>query len=294
MELRQLQIFCAAAQTLNFTKAGAQLGYAQSNVTGQIRQLEHELQVQLFERLGRGIQLTVPGRHFFQQASRILALCEEAKQELAPGVYRGTLRIGAAETVCVYRLPHLLRAYRRLHPQVEIRVLTESCDTLFQQLRANEIDAALVLTAAIDAPDLVARTLYDEEMVVVAAAQHRLSRCCALTVADFSGECLLLTPPGCGYRPLVRSVFKAHLASPASTMELSSIGAIKECACCGLGVAVLPKTAVEQELAHGKLVQLAWVGPPFAVRTQLVHHQEKWLAPPLSAFFQLCNETARP
>jgi DNA-binding transcriptional LysR family regulator len=186
MELRQLQIFCAAAQTLNFTKAGLQLGYAQSNITGQIHQLEKELQVKLFERLGRGIQLTSEGKNFLQNAKSILQLCEKAKEELSTQVFRGNLNIGAAETLCVYRLPLILTEYRKRYPLVEIRVQTESCENLYEQIKCNQIDIALVLTDKIKVPDMVVQTLHDETMTMVASPLHELAQKKQIKPNDFS------------------------------------------------------------------------------------------------------------
>lgn len=288
MELRQLQIFSTAAKTLNFTKTGAKLGYAQSNITGQIRQLEEELQVRLFERLGRGIQLTTEGKKFLENVNQILLLCEKAKGEFSPDVFRGILSIGAAETLCVYRLPQILSQYRNLYPLVEIRVQTDSCDTFIEALKANHIDIAMVLTDKIQAPELAVQTLHDETMTMVASPLHPLAQKQTIKPQDLTEECLILTLPGCGYRPLILAMLKKQNIKPGSIMELSSVGAIKQCTSCGLGVTILPKISVRDDLASGKLVELNWTGPSFEVKTQLIYHQEKWITPPMKAFLDLC------
>ncbi len=288
MELRQLQIFCTAAKTLNFTKTGTKLGYAQSNITGQIRQLEEELQVKLFERLGRGIQLTNEGKKFLENADQILHLCEKAKGEFSPDVFRGILSIGAAETLCVYRLPQILTQYRKLYPLVEIRVQTDSCDNFIELIKLNHIDIAMVLTDKIKTPELIVQTLHDETLTMVASPHHPLVQKKKIKPQDFAEECIILTLPGCGYRPLILSMFKEHNVKPGSIMELSSVGAIKQCTICGLGATVLPKVAVKDELASGKLIELDWAGPKLEVKTQLIYHQEKWLTPPMKAFLELC------
>ncbi|MDU2064169.1 MAG: LysR family transcriptional regulator [Sporomusaceae bacterium] len=293
MEFRQLQIFCTAAQTLNFTKAGEKLGYAQSNITGQIHQLETELQVKLFERLGRNIQLTSEGKAFLQNAQTILALCAKAKAEFSPQVYRGSLTIGAAETLCVYRLPAILQEYRSKYPQVELRVRTEPCEKMPPLLKSNDIDIALVLTDKITIPNIAANLLQQESMILVASPQHHLAAKQSITPADFTTECLILTMAGCGYRPLILAMLREQQVKPSSLMELSSMGAIKECTSCGLGVAFLPEVSVKQEIADKKLVALPWNGPAFNVNTILLYHQEKWLTPALRAFLALCQSCAK-
>ncbi|HWR45153.1 LysR family transcriptional regulator [Sporomusa sp.] len=288
MELRQLQIFSTAAKTLNFTKTGTKLGYAQSNITGQIRQLEETLQVKLFERLGRGIQLTNEGKKFLENVNQILLLCEKAKGEFAPDVFRGILSIGAAETLCVYRLPQILTQYHKLYPLVELRVQTDSCDNFVESIKANNIDIAMVLTNKIKTPELTVQTLHNETLTMVASPLHPLAQKQKIKPYDLIEECLILTLPGCGYRPLILAMLNKQNVKPKSIMELSSVGAIKQCTSCGLGVTILPKISVSDDLASGKLVELNWTGPKFEVKTQLIYHQEKWITPPMKAFLNLC------
>jgi DNA-binding transcriptional LysR family regulator len=289
LEFNQLQIFCISAETLNFTKAAVQLGYAQSNITAQIKQLEESLQVKLFERMGRGIQLTNEGKKFLENAKAILQLCEKAKEEFAPNVFCGTLTIGAADTICVHRLPKILIEYRRLYPLVEIRVLTESCDTFIEWIKTNRVDIALILTDKIKSSEMAVRTLCDEQMVVVASPLHPLAQKKRIVPYDLTDECLIITLPGCGYRPLILSMLREYNVKPRSFMELSSIGAIKECTSCGLGVAMLPKVSINYELEKRKLVELDWTGPKIDVKTQLIYHHDKWLTVAMKAFLDLCS-----
>lgn len=289
MELRQLHIFCTAAETLNFTKTGLKLGYAQSNITGQIHQLEEELQVRLFERLGRGIQLTNEGKMFWKNAKSILELCERAKAEVSPQIFRGIVNIGTAETLCIYRLPQILIEYRRLYPQVEVRVHTEACENLFSLIKSNVIDIGLVLTDRIKSPDMTVQTLHNEPMAVVVSPLHPLAQKTEIIPSDFANECLIVTLPGCGYRPLILSMLREHNVNLGSLMELSSVGAIRQCTICGLGVAVLPLIAVKDDLERGRLVKLDLVGATFDVKAQLFYHQEKWLTPAMRAFLKLCS-----
>ena len=295
MDFNQLQIFCVSAETLNFTKAALRLGYAQSNISAQIKQIEESLQVKLFERLGRGIQLTNEGRKFLVHAKAILQLCEKAKEEFAPNVFQGALTLGAEELLCVHRLPKILTEYRRLYPLVEIRVLTANCDTIMEWIKANTVDIALILTKQFKFPEIEMRTLYDEQMVVVASPHHPLAQKKTIAPQDLVDECLLISLPGCGYRPLILSMLQDFEVKPRSFMELSSIGAIKECAGCGLGIAILPQISVKDELEKGKLIELDWSGPNIDVKTQLICHQEKWLTAPLRALLAVTGaERIRP
>lgn len=289
MELRQLETFCVAAETLNFTKTAAKLGYVQSNITSQIRLLETELNVKLFDRLGRRLELTNEGKTFLKKAENILQLCQQAKNELAPHSFRGILNIGAAEFLCIYRLPQILLEYRKQYPLVEIRVQTESCNPLLGLVRSNSIDIAMALTNEIAQPDIAGKALLNEKMVVVVSPSHPLALKTIITPKDLAGECLIISPEGCGYRPIILEVLDKYNVKLGATMELSSVGARKECAICGLGITILPEIAAREELKQGKLVELKWNGPSFDVKTQVMWHREKWLSPIITAFLELCR-----
>src|SRR5512138_3832701 len=123
MDFRQLKAFLTVGSLLNFTKAAEQLGYAQSSITAQIQQLENELGVKLFERIGKTVKLTYAGTAMIPYATQILQLERNLKADLTDsGVPAGTLTIGAAESLSIYRLPVLLKEYRGLYPQVALRL----------------------------------------------------------------------------------------------------------------------------------------------------------------------------
>src|SRR5690349_21719254 len=141
MELRQLITFRVLARTLNFTRTASELGYVQSSVTAQIQALEAELGVPLFDRLGKRVSLTDGGRQLLEYAERILALADEARAAVsADATPRGTLSIGAPETLCTYRLPAILHAFRDRYPQVQILFRANPVATLRQCVSTGVID----------------------------------------------------------------------------------------------------------------------------------------------------------
>ena len=290
MELRQLKIFCEAAKTLNFTKAAENLGYAQSNITSQIRLLENELGIKLFERLGRGIKITNEGTVFYNDAKHIIDLCTQAKKRFAPTRYYGNLNIGAAETICVYYLPKILTKYKKLYPQVEIRILTDSCEFFYEYIRANAIDIAMVLTDEIMTADMITEKLCNEEMVLVASPSHPFSQLKKPTWHDLNEENLIITLPGCGYRPLILAMLKDNNIVPGSTIELSSVASIRHCTMAGLGISILPRVAVRDDLAHKKLKEIKLPTQDLAIKSLLVYHNKKWISPAMQAFLDLCHE----
>ena len=134
LEIRQLNTFCTAAKTLNFTRTVEMLNYAESSVTMQIQALEDELGVRLFERLGKSLKLTSAGERLLSYSQHILRLVDEAKTAVSAGDEpQGTLTIGSVESLCTYRLPPLLKAFRSRFPKVRLVLHPSMCGDLSKE-----------------------------------------------------------------------------------------------------------------------------------------------------------------
>ena len=156
MEFRNLITFIKVAETKNFSKAASLLGYSQSAVTAQIHQLEAELGVQVFDRLGKTISLTEAGRTYLQYAKQILSLEQTARQSIqASPEMSGELRIGIAESLCICVLPNILHYYRSQYPGVDLIIKPAYPQTMFQQLQNNELDLIYTLDRQFHRHDLV-------------------------------------------------------------------------------------------------------------------------------------------
>lgn len=290
MEIRQLIIFRNAARTLNFTKTAANLNYAQSNITSQIKSLERVLNTKLFERIGKGLVLTDDGKRFLNQAEAILDMCEQAKRGLNGDYCRGQIKIGAAETVAMHKMPQLLRVYKEQFPLVDVRIITESTDNFYTLLRNNMIDLAIGLTTEVNEPDMHSRILYKEALTLVANYKHRLTLRKIVKPRDFETETLMLPSGGCGYRRLTLEYLKEQDVNFRDVMELSSVGAIKEFVASGLGLAFLPYAAVKQAIEIDKLAEIKWPLEPLTANAQLIYHKSKWLSPAMQGFLRLFDE----
>ncbi len=283
---RQLITFRAVATELSFTRAAASLGYVQSSVTAQVQSLERELGVPLFERLGRKVTLTDPGECLLGYANRILALTEEARCAVAgDGDAAGTLTVGAPDTLCAYRLPAVLHAFRRDFPSVRVVFHpTRSSKQARRAVAEGLVDVALLLDEHIDARGLVTEVLAPEPLCVLVAPDHPLAGLESVDPEHLQSLPTVLTEEGCGYRNLFERLLDEAGVSRGSTVEFASIEAIKECAKAGMGLTILPRVAVGPELGERALIALSWGGPPLEIVSQMVWHKDKWLSPALSAF----------
>lgn len=290
MELRQLRIFVCAAEENSFTRAAEKLGYAQSNITTQVRLLEEEFNTRLFERLGKKIALTADGEKLLYHAKRLLRYASDIKGTMTsspePG---GILNIGIAESLCLFKLPVLLKEYSRLYPQVKL-VIRQGTPLDFQRwLHDNTIDVAFSLDAIINDEDLVARILCEEPMIIVGNNEHPLVGKGCMELQDISRESFIYTERDCSYRSVIEKHFTEAKIQPSSSYEFDSIEAIKQFVSSGLGIALLPHAAVERELTSGSLVDLKLIEPKIEMYSQIAYHKNKWLSPALTSLLDLVN-----
>ena len=295
MELRQLQTFCCVAEKKSFTKAAGELHYSQSNVSMQIQALEEELGVCLFERLGKRVILTKAGECLHSYASALLQLAEEASRTVREFErIRGALTIVTSESIGTYRLPSILHRFRKQYPQVQIVVRpTINIDNLElrRQLSENEVDVALVLRhSPLQFEQLMVKSLMKEPLLLVTYPFHRLARKHAICAQDLANETILLPGIGCTYRRVIERVLVDEVDTPASVIEMNSIEAIKQCVKSTMGIAILPRMAVQAELEQGSLVALAWERPELSAMTQLIWHKDKRLIPVLFAFIDFVQK----
>ena len=286
MDVRTLSTFCAAARTLNFTHAATGLGYAQSSVTAQIKSLEEDLGTDLFNRVGNRLELTEPGARFLVYAERILSLTHEAKASVLEEEGVGTLRFTGPESVCTYLLPPLLRTFRAKFPRVRLQFQPGFVRDFKRQVLEGAVDFAFILEEPFPSKTLAVERLRDEEILILAAATHRLASTSGITAQDLVGEAVLLKALGCSYRNHFERQLFAAGAHAGSGLEFQTVETIKRCVEVGLGVAPLPRMAVAEDLRTGRIVSLPWKGEPIRISTFLVWNPQRHLGSAESAFLQ--------
>lgn len=291
MDLKQLNTFLTVAEFLNFTKAAAQLGYAQSSITAQIQQLENEMGVKLFERIGKTVTLTHEGKRMLPYASQILQLAGNMKSDLSGSdVPAGVLTIGAAESLSIYRLPAIIKEYRSLYPKVDINLKLLHCSEFIPNLMNGTIDAAFTIGNEIEAEFLIEVFQLPEPMALLAHPEHLLARKKHVASEDLETEALLLTGKDCCYRGMFTDKLAENHILPRVALETDSIQAIKLAAMSGLGICILPKISIQEEVSSGKLATLNFPTEDFEIVSQLLYHKDKWISAAFRAFLELSAE----
>jgi DNA-binding transcriptional LysR family regulator len=236
MDLRDLHIFRSVVQAGGVTRAAEKLNRVQSNVTTRVRQLEADLGVQLFIREGKKLRLSPAGMLLLDYAERLLDLAEEAREAVHDARPRGLLRLGSMESTASVRLPVPMNDYLSRYPDVKLELRTGAPRELATAVREGELDAALVAEPIADAP-FEKIPLYDEELVIIAAASHPPIR----TPKDADGHSVLAFEAGCPYRQRLDDWFAQSGEMSDRVIEMSSYHAMLGCAVAGMGISLVPK-----------------------------------------------------
>lgn len=295
MEFRQLDIFRIVAHELNFTKAAKRAHCVQSNVSVQIRAMEQELGVPLFERLGQQVRLTAHGSLLLPYAERMLHLLEEANSVTKGGDHpTGTLVIGCPESVLTYRLPPVLKLFRSQYPQVDLLFRGVGAAELITHLERGDLDLGLVIDDDLKDIRLHVEHLCKESMVLVSQVNHPLLSRIRIGPKDLVRQTFLLTDAGCAYRTKLEHALAKANVEAETIMEFSSVETIKQCAALGMGIACLPKLVVDEEIATRKLAVVPWEGSSLSMNTIVAWHKDKWLSPAMKAFLALLRQQFAP
>ena len=291
MELRQLNTFRTVASTLNFTRAAEALNYVPSNVTMQIKALEDELGVRLFDRLGRQLVLTTAGKRFLTHIHDVLDKLDEAHSVVHDNEnLSGTLTISANEVVCAYRLPAVFQRFRSQHPGVRLIFRSVPNQELKQALFEGTADIVYILDEPIRSSGLAVEPMLEETFRLFAASDHPLAKRAVLHLEDFHEEVFLTNEKGCPYRTLFDRSFEKEGIDNITYLEFQSAEAIKQCAISGIGIAFLPEIVTKAEVERGELVALPWQIPDLHVYTQMLWHKDKWLSPILLSFIEAARK----
>jgi DNA-binding transcriptional LysR family regulator len=262
--LQYVESFCAVVEAGSLNLAAERLHLSQPAVSKQIRAMEAELGVQLLVRSARGVELTPVGRQIYRLARRALAVeagCRRAA-ETWRGAGAGRLIVGAGLTLTLFSLPPVIQAFRERVPAVRLEVVTGDSRESLARLLAFEVDVALV-TSPVVHPEVQAIPLFVDPLVVVAAPGTVLPR----SIAGLGGAALISFRRGSGLRQYVDQVLESHGARPEVVMEFDSIEAIKTMAGLGLGLALLPLSAVREEVGSARLTMTRLVDWPDGGRT---------------------------
>lgn len=253
MELRQLKYFIEVARLEHFSMAAETLHVAQSALSRQIGLLEKELGVELFEREGRNVKLTLIGKLFAEQALMAMKAIDNATQliEEYSDPERGTIRIGFPSSIASSTLPTIITAFKKEYPEVRFHLRQGSYEFLTEGIKNREIDLALIGPVPMSDPDVHADILFSERFVALLPETHVLAGQGGLSLSQLGQDSFVLFPEGFVLRKIV--VDACHQAGfrPIVPYEGEDLDAIKGLVTAGIGVTLLPETTLFENMPSG-------------------------------------------
>lgn len=289
MELKHLNTFLILSKIKNFTKTAEYLNYAQSSVTTQIQQLEKDLNVRLFERIGKNVTLTLEGEKLIPYATKMLSLSSDIEKMYANSENSGRIVIGASESISIYRLPKIIKVYKKKHPDVDLFLMLLDSSDFIPLLADNTIDIAFTMDHPITDKSTTSLLNIDESICVLSKPEHPLALKKTVSIQDFADTPMILTGHGCCYRNMFERDLSMFNISPKIVLETGSIHVIKQTALSGLGLCILPELTVQNELKNGILVKLPYE-TNYNIVSQLICHKDKWISPNLRDFITVVNQ----
>jgi DNA-binding transcriptional LysR family regulator len=254
VDLRQLEILQAIADTGSFTACGRKLHVSQSAISRQILLLEEELGEPLFLRIGRQVRMTPAAESLVQLGQRVFLDVRETVGAITDRTrdLRGTLRLSGGMTVCLYVFPPLLKHLKRVHPMLDVRLTVATAGRSVQEIRGGRIDAGL-LTLPVEESDLVTVPVLREELLVVTTPTHPLAKRRRVAPKDLEGLPFVLFEIGSATRKVIDSFFAVEGIEPTVVMDTENVEIIKAMVKTGLGIGIVPYQAVAREVRAGQL-----------------------------------------
>jgi len=291
MLLQHLMTFCRVVEEGSFTKAAHSLNLTQPSVTKQVGALEDHLQISVFTRTGKQVHLTPAGEMIYvhaRQITHLVSQCESAVRELrSPG--SGHITVGCVHTIGLFTLPDLLAEFAREHPLVKINVKTGNNIETVTMLLHGEVDLGLITTPQVH-ERLESRPLFEDPLIVVAAAEYANKLPATLSPADLARQPIIGFVRGARFRITTDQLLEQVGIDPNVIMEFDSHEAIKTMVRLGFGIALAPRSAVYKDLEAGDLIAISVPDLPESSRTtSVILRRDERRSPAIAAFLELLS-----
>ena len=287
MDLRQLEIIRAIADTGSFTAAGEKLHVSQSAISRQILLLEEELGEPVFHRIGRRIRITPAGESLLQLSNRVFQDLAETVSAISDKreSLSGTMRLVGGMTVCLYVFPVLLAEVRRSHPNLDLKITVGSAERSIAMLRSGAGDLGLI-TLPVEASDLVSVPVLREELLLITYPAHPLAKKRQITPADLTRQPFILFETGSITRRIVDEFFMRERIEAEIIMETENVEIIKAMVRHGLGISIIPWQAAAADVRTKQLFCTRIAG-------HALHRETGWLYPKMSRLPRTVTEVIR-
>ena len=295
MTFRQLETFLAVARAKSFTRAGEALHVSQSTLSQHVLELERELGVRLFDRLGRAVTLTEAGRLLEEQATRIAAAVAGARRTIdeLKGLERGSLVIGASTTPGIYVLPSVIGTFRRRYPGIDVSLRIGNSRVIEERIRADEADLGVVGGHILGAKEQCLAAGLLDELLLIVPPRHPWTKRREVAPRELADVPVLMREQGSATRLVTERALREAGVKVTTAMELDHIEAIKQAVIAGLGVAFVSMYAVRGEIATRRLHGVRLKGLRLRRHFHVIHNEARSLTASARAFVALLSPDGR-
>ena len=289
MDMRNLKTFLYTAELASFTRAAETLGYSQSTVSFQIKQLEKELNVRLFDRVNHTVTLTEKGRDVLLYANQITKLARELEHTLhAPKNVSGHIRLAMADSLCPTILDEGFSAFRKRYPGITMKITAAGTKEMFRLLNQNEADLVFTLDRHIYHAEYIIAQEEKMSTHFVAGPDCPLAQKQALTINELAEHSFVLTEKGMSYRHLMDDAFAAQSLEVRPVLEIGNTELICNLVSQGVGISFLPDYATAEAVRTKRLVYLPVVDFEIDIWKQLLYRRDKWISPAMQLVIDYC------
>ncbi len=292
MDLKNLNTFIHVAELQSFTKAGEKLGYSQSTISFQIRQLENELDFPLFERINHTVTLTDPGFRLLKCAHQIQAELQDFLHSTsAPQEVEGSVRLALAASLCVSLIDRVFPALHRQYPHITLECATAGTPDLLRMLNQNEADLIYVMDSPIQNVNYVLLQKTQVKTHFICSPNDPLAKRDYVPMEELVQQPFLLTEKDMSYRRLLDEELAAHSLELTPVFVSGDTYLLCDLVSKGCGISLLPDYACRPMLESGELCEVK-TDPSLrpVVWAQLLRHRDKWLSESMRAVSEyLCH-----
>ncbi len=286
--LRQLQVFLAVARSESVSRAARELSMSQSAVSGALADLESQFEIQLFDRIGKRLELSELGRSMRARAEALHEQASEFEGQLSKQSDMGLLRVGATLTIGNYLVVPLMARFMREQAGARITLHVANTVEIARRVSNFELDLALV-EGELQQPELEVTRWCDDDLVVFCAPQHPFARKRTLSDDDLRQGAWIVREPGSGTRQAFDHAMHGLLPELHLELELQHTEAIKSAVGAGLGVGCVSRLALAEEFRHRSLLPCRVPQRDFRRHFYFVVHRKKYRSPAIRSFLELCR-----
>lgn len=287
--LRQLEIFLATAHTENISQSAKRLSMSQSAASGALKELEQQFDIQLFDRVGKRLQLNDFGRALQPRAEELLARAQELEAVLGRQMEQGEIRVGATLSIGNYLAVGMVTRYMERYDGSRVTLEVANTAEITRKVEHFDLDVGLI-EGEVHSPDLQVTRWRDDELVVFCAPSHPLAAKRTLSDDDLLAARWILREPGSGTRQTFERALHGLLPELTILLELQHTEAIKRAVEAGIGIGCLSRITLHDAFARGTLIALKVPRRDFSRRLYWILHKRKYLSKGVERWLELCRD----